>query len=357
MDTIAARLHTNWTRRSDGPIGSGDEGTSFVVAKSGTVLSPAVSDGKLVCDLTSDAGAVYCNQQLPSKVKRIGAVFGFGPGAAGSAIVLCAWTDVTMQLNGAFYVPDTHCHFTISATAMNFDVWQGGTMTNLVNGALPVALVQDYRPYRVEVSFDNDTATFTLPNGLVQKVTDSRIASINGAAAGWEYYQPVAADAPMVFYQTWADSFETVPGDVNEKRTAEIAVATVPPPTTASTFGVAGTFYPFPTASAVIDAAVAVTGKRGPTGSVLIDVEAFVIMTNASNYIWEIFIDGAYSTGIIVLTQPFTGFLKKRFVITGLSAGNHSFQLRHWQTTAAANNGVQVITGEGKLILMSATPI
>lgn len=352
--TVVPRLHTDWTRQSDGPMGGvGDEGAPFVIPTTGTTVVPTVSGGKLVCDMTSSPGAVYVNQQLPGKLKRIGAVFGIGPGAAGSAAALIAWTDINM----AGGVPDTHCHLTIGPTSWGFDIWQGQVSSSLIFEALPVALAQDYRPYRAEVSFDNDTATISLPNGLVRKVVDPRIASINGAAASWEFYQP-AATAPLAFYQTWADTFPTVPGSVNEQRSAEIAGANAPPSVTASVFGkVDYQLYPFPTSSGIIDAAVAVTGSRGPTGGVLIDVEAPIIMTNATSYVWEIHIDGGYGVGIVVLAQPFTGFLKKRFVLTGLSAGNHSFLLRHWQVDALANNSIEVWNAQGKKILMSATPI
>lgn len=357
VDSVATLLHTDWTRRSNGPIGAGDESAPFVVVKSGTVTDPTVSGGKLVCDLTSSPGAVYVNQQLPAKLKRLGTVFGIGPGAAGSALGLVAWTDITMMSGGSFYVPDTHCHLTIGPTSMEFGIYQNQAFVSLFGETLPVALVQDFRPYRAEVSFDNDTATISLPNGQIRKVTDSRIASINGAAACWEFYQPVATQAPLAFYQTWADTFRTVAGLVNEQRVAELAGILVPPSPTAFTFGSeTSQLYPFPTTSSLIDAAVAVTGSRGPTGGVLIDVEAFVSVAGATQYVWEIHIDGGGGPAIIVLTQPFVGFLQKRFVITGLSAGNHSFQLWHWQGPEVANNSVQVFTGEGKVIIMSATP-
>ena len=199
----APALHTDWTGKPDGPLpATGDEGLPLVVRLSGPDHGPRVAAGALVADLPQAGAATYLNQELGAPVRRLGADFAFGPGTDDGCLCLAAWSGALPPPPGPIAAP---CHLVVTPDHWIYSVALQGEVIPLVNQAYAVALPQDGTPLRVELTIAGTTATCRLPDRSIHRVTDSRIASIPGTAACWEFFRYAPGDAEVRLLRTWAD--------------------------------------------------------------------------------------------------------------------------------------------------------
>lgn len=78
-------------------------------------------------------------------------------------------------------------------------------MVHLDDGPFTAALPQDGRPLTVQVDLDGGpNAVLRLPDGQVHTVVDSRIGSIPGTVAGWEFFKNAPGAADVLIYESWA---------------------------------------------------------------------------------------------------------------------------------------------------------
>jgi hypothetical protein len=196
-------LHTDWTSKPDGPLpATGDEGRPFVVRLSGLDRGPRVSGGALVADLPQTEAATYLNQDLGAPVRRLGAEFTFGPGAADGSLCLAAWSGALPPPPGPLDAP---CHLVVTPDHWIYGLAVQGQLVPLVTQAYARAVPQDGTPLRVEVTLAGSTASCRLPDGSTRTVTDGRIASIPGLVPCWEFYRDAPGDAEVRLRRTWAD--------------------------------------------------------------------------------------------------------------------------------------------------------
>lgn len=193
---VPLRLYTQWTGRPDGPLPrTGDEGVALTLVLSGSTVHPAVRGGALVGNLPDAHGAAYLLQSMPSKVLRIGATFGFGPGEWSGSIALVAF--VPGQFSG-------HCHVVVAPDRWIASVLDGGGLVEIGRGPLTAPLPQDGTPQRVEVEFVGPSAILSLPDSTRTRVDDPRIERLTGTVACWEFYRNAAGGADVRMYETWA---------------------------------------------------------------------------------------------------------------------------------------------------------
>jgi hypothetical protein len=192
------RLSTRWDAHPDGPIpAAGDDGVPITPILAGSTVNPAIVDRALVGNLPADrAAAAYVTQRLGQRVERIGARFGYDPGATSGAIALLGWTGEAV-LNG-------HCHMVITPTRWIAGVVTANSVVEVASEDFATPLPQDGRPLRVDVQFAGSDVTLSLPDGTMKQVSDLRFAAPGGVMAGWEFYKDTAASAPVKFYETWA---------------------------------------------------------------------------------------------------------------------------------------------------------
>jgi hypothetical protein len=191
------RLHTRWTGRPDGPLpAAGDEGVPLrAVSVDGAAAPAAIRGGGLVGNLPDAPGAVYVLQQLPTRLRTIGARFGFGPGSSAGSLCLAAWT--------AEPATDTNCHMVLTPDRWIYSIARDHALIHLGDG--PLDLPQDGTPLTVQVDLDGGpTALLSLPDGHTQTVVDPGIATIPGVVANWEFYKDAAGATDVRLYETWA---------------------------------------------------------------------------------------------------------------------------------------------------------
>jgi hypothetical protein len=193
---VPTDVHTRWSGRPDQPLPShGDEGLPLRVVAVGHP-PPVIAGGGLAGNLPESASATYVEQDLPAKIVRIGAEFGFGPGSARGALGLIAWVP-GQPLTG-------HGHIAITPEGWVAATVRDGALTEYASGEFRVPLVTDGRPYRAEVRFDGATAALTLPDGTSARGDHPDVARLDGTVACWEFYREDADGAPVVLYRTWA---------------------------------------------------------------------------------------------------------------------------------------------------------
>ncbi len=78
-------------------------------------------------------------------------------------------------------LPESHCHAELTRTGWVFDILTGGAIVPIASGTF-AALSLD-TVYETSITFSGDTATWLLPDGTVQRITDPRIGSIRGNVA------------------------------------------------------------------------------------------------------------------------------------------------------------------------------
>src|ERR1700712_2940722 len=109
------RLRTVWSGHPDGPLpATGDEGVPIRAVLNGTAARPSVRGGALVGNMGDHQGAVYVVQQLPVRLRTIGARFGFDDGAASGSLCLAAWTGEP----GTY----TNCHMVVTPEHWTYSV-------------------------------------------------------------------------------------------------------------------------------------------------------------------------------------------------------------------------------------------
>lgn len=190
-------VRTRWRARPDGPIPpTGDEGVPFAVtAPHGR--QPSVSGGALVGNLPDTNAATYVMQGLTTKILRIGAEFGFDPGNGAGSLGLIAWIP--------FADATAHCHVAFAPDRWIAATVENGELDEIGSGHYSTPLVQDGRPYRVEVVIDGATTYITLPDGSVVRSGPSEgVARIAGTAPCWEFFREEPGSTSVRLYETWA---------------------------------------------------------------------------------------------------------------------------------------------------------
>lgn len=109
----ANTVHTGWWRKPDGSLPpAGDEGITIVNTRSHAAFPPSLSSGARIGNLPSQQCASYVNPELGTKIRSIGAVFGFGPGSSAGAVCLAAWDKPPPHTSGQ--QSEAHCHFVVT---------------------------------------------------------------------------------------------------------------------------------------------------------------------------------------------------------------------------------------------------
>ncbi|MEJ2866393.1 hypothetical protein WCD74_01365 [Actinomycetospora sp. OC33-EN08] len=194
---VPLRLSTRWSARPDGPLpATGDEGAPLQCVLSGSTERPAIRGGALVSNLPDAHSAAYLSQPLGQRLRRIGATFGFRPGDVAGSVALLAWTG-SMPLSG-------HCHMVFTSDRWIAGVLVDGAVQEVDTAYYARPLVQDVRPYRVDLTFDGATVIADLPDGTRRTMTDPRFDRGDGVAACWEFYKNDAGSADSMLYETWA---------------------------------------------------------------------------------------------------------------------------------------------------------
>lgn len=338
----AMRTFTDWRRHASGPLpDAGDEGTRWVINPSATIATLAVSGGGVMAQgLDADPGALYLNQELGAKVRRMGAIFGFGPGTAGSVIALCAWTDVEMEFIAA------HIHLVVYPAGWQFDVWHtiGGVASSISvkSGSFATPLPTDYSELLTEVTVTGTTATILLPDRSVVTATHAEIGSTVGTASSFEWLQTASGQYPMRLYEQWADTQPDLPGAPSAVVAGRIAATQNLAP--ARTLVQATNTLRQVTTSPV--AIGTVTCTVGESGVAIINVVCDQVewATTGQYYLWTVTADEAVSvTATVIRGTTLTGRLSKEFKLSGLSRGRRTFTFQHSQF----NLGSGATTGHG----------
>jgi hypothetical protein len=211
----SAARWTDWRTRTVGTqvvTGTlGDDGTAFLVSPTATETATIANNRLEVSWPNSTGGALYLQQPLSTKVRRIGATFGFGPSAntTSAAVALATWDTPSPQAGAT----NAQIHLSMTASSATFGVVVNGSVINLANWPYFIPLAQDYTVYHAEVTLVGSTAFVALPDGQSQSVTDSRIGSINGTTACWEFFRDAnTTTAPIAFQDTWASGSSQLGG-------------------------------------------------------------------------------------------------------------------------------------------------
>ena len=204
-----ARLVTDWKARSAGQALTdatlSDDGTAHKVSPTGVgVGATTAARGLEVTWPDSTGNALYIQQDTGGTVRRIGAVFAFGPCTStnSQSLALCTW-DLPFAQAGV----NAQVHFWVNPAGWELGVAVNGAVIPLTSGLFATALAQDWTEYRAEVLVVGSTAFITLPDGSSREWTDSRIGSTPGYTACWEFFRNAGATtAPMALVEAWADS-------------------------------------------------------------------------------------------------------------------------------------------------------
>lgn len=198
LDGVAIRLHTDWSRKPDGPIPpAGDDGVPFETVLRGTTTPPSVSGGALVGNLPPAQSASYVNQEMRQKVRRIGATFTMTPGSDVGSLALATWTGIPFV--------NAHCHLVITPDHWIIGVIENANTLRVITDGPLQPLRQDGRtPYTVDVTVAGPTATLHLPDGTVATATDRQIERILGTVPCWEFYQGAGGAAAPRIVRSWA---------------------------------------------------------------------------------------------------------------------------------------------------------
>lgn len=209
--TGASLRYTDWRMRPSGQALTnatrGDEGALFLVTQSaGGSESATTANGRLeVAWPPSSNAALYIQQPLTSRVRRIGATVGFGPtaGPTSASFCLACWT--TDQATPG--VSEASCHLFVTVYGWTYQVVAGGQFVTIASGSYAAPLPMDYSELRLEVVIEGATAYIFLPDGSTGVATDSRIASLYGYSPCWEFFRDSGTTTvPLAMYETWADN-------------------------------------------------------------------------------------------------------------------------------------------------------
>ncbi|WP_433803017.1 hypothetical protein [Actinomycetospora sp. CA-084318] len=197
LPVVGNRVSTVWSNRADGPMpAAGDEGVPFSVVLSGAPQRPSVSDGALVGNMPRKPGAIYVGQQLDSPLHRLGARFGFGPGDAGGALALVAFTPEQP--------PRANLHLSLTSDRWILGVITNGAVDEVARDFYSAPVPLDGTPVQGEVRLAGTTAWIAVPDGTVRRVDDPRFAVVAGSLATWEFFKLTPNSSDVRMYATWA---------------------------------------------------------------------------------------------------------------------------------------------------------
>lgn len=362
--TPGPKAHTDYTGKPDGAMPSaGDEGIAMVSFRDTSAVTnpPTISGGKLIGNLPAAGGvASYVDQQLGAKVLRIGADFGFGSGdGVNGAICLAAWVAPQASIST---VQDTHCHFAINPTSWTFTIWQGNVNSAaLASGTFATPLAQDGTNLRAEARFDGSTVTLILPDNSIALATDSRIGSIVGTVACWEFYRYLSTGNDVLFYRTWADTQAGPLGLASSAGAAKIAQKTAAnrDPVVQFYAPATGVDILVPTTLTDVDATnLAVTFTLpGDCTAALVEINAYVQMFGAAELLWA-YREGGTTFGTqAVVNGQYTGTLNYKNKRTGFAAGTtHTIIMQHFSSVASVAY-LSLSYGSGYAATITVTPL
>ena len=243
--TGAPARYTDWRIRPSGQVPSSatatDDGTPWVISKGVGPESAVVANGRLEVSWPASApGAYYLQAPMASKVRRIGATFGFGPSAnyTSGSFCLAAWTTDGAQPG----ISQAHCHIFTTVVGWLFQIVTGGMIITITQGGYAAPLPQDWSELRLEVVIEGSTAYIYLPDGSTAIAQDSRIGTISGYSPCWEFYRDAGTTTvPLAFYEVWAD---TRPQPLAGFSSAGLARSLALYPTTQTVISALGSYTP-----------------------------------------------------------------------------------------------------------------
>lgn len=346
-------IFTDWRRHPDGPLpDAGDEGKPIVINPAATVADLVIQNGGVMAPgLDADPGALYLNQDIGGKVRRLGAVFGFGPGTAGSSLAMVAFTDVEMVVVFA------HIHYVVYPAGWQLDIYKtvNGTPvpTNVRQGFFTTPLPTDFTELYTEVLVTGNTATILLPDGSVATGTHADIGGITGTAASWEWVCSAAGQYPLRVYQTWADTQPSLPAAPAATVLTQFAGKAAAPARTVVT--AANTLRQVTTSPVAVGSVVCIVGASG-AANVSVSADQVEWGTTGQYYVWIISPDqGTPASAAVIRGTTLTGPLRKDFKLTGLPPGVRTFTLQHYQvTTATTGHGIRLDSSVSVEVVITA---
>ena len=124
----------DWSTQPDGPMPDTDAlGRPYVIRRSGVTAGPWVAGGALVAETPAERGATYVNLDLDTRVERLGARFGFGPGNVDGSLCLAAWAGGVLP-PGHGIRSATPVHLVITPDRWLHGVVDDGTLAVLASG-------------------------------------------------------------------------------------------------------------------------------------------------------------------------------------------------------------------------------
>lgn len=144
------------------------------------------------------SAAYLCTTDLGANVKHAKMRFLIAAGSGGTGGTACVAVTSQQMVDGLSGQAATSmpCHFWSTPTTWAFTVWTPGTgQVILANGTYATSLIKDTSTeYSLEVWLNGNTAIFIAADGIVRRVTDSRIGAYAGRFAFAESYMPAAND-------------------------------------------------------------------------------------------------------------------------------------------------------------------
>ena len=300
----------------------------------GATATPRVAAGALTF-APPGGGAGYAQLLCDQPVTRIGGRFTLSAQttATGSA-VLATWGAELSTTWPA--LPDAAIHLPVTATGWTFDVWEGGSKTNLASGQFAAPLTTDGATvHTVEVVLDRAAATaYTyLPDGSTAVVTDSRLGTLESPWACWEMYRIYATDSIAGWVETWADSGS---GVAVSEAARFAAVPTAPLCLTYSPGGASDVVVP--PSGALVDATnLVLPDFTAPaSGRILVTLHGYLAMTATASVYWGILNNGStllFTTPVV--GQQFTGMAHLSRVVNVTPGAVYSLGWRHVSTVAS----------------------
>ena len=317
--------------------------------------APQISNGVLTSTPSGTGNAAYyLSGTLAGTVTRIGGRFVFSGGSTNTGSALLGITNEQIVSSGGnVTVPDMSCHFAITPTAWTFGVWAGPNHGNsglvtLASGGFATSLnIDGVSEYEAQVWIVGNTATFDLPDGTRQTVTDSRIgdATYSGSHVFFEQYANVAnTDNIVGFTHVWASSGTAKPS-TNTFAGWRKAIALTATTSTA-----------IAAAAEVQVPGLALNFSAPPSGSVVIRPGVFLDLPTASSVLLAPVVSttsgSLFPVARIGTALVGNQYIQSDFIVTGLTPGLEYTVTVYVYSSAAATIDINPGAGQnGNLVV------
>lgn len=201
---IQAELHDDFTGKGTTSLLVADSGQTYIKEQT-TQGALSIINGRLTNTATTGVQAGYAQTELSANVARIGAEFGFGPGADGGGINIAIWKT---SIESFPTIPDSPLHITVTPTSYGITTFTSG----IVEEVLPAQfftrpLSQNGTLYTVEAYIEPEGIYVLRPDGLIDgPYTSPEVVANAGRFTNHEIYNNNAAtETKGSFARIWAD--------------------------------------------------------------------------------------------------------------------------------------------------------